>query len=283
MLGTTNPFPATMTSILAGCSENYTKAAILDPSNAGYSQPGIYPASVMAGLASTWQALDAYALANGVYNQSGIFGQNMSVTQMNPTFLKFALNQTQLGGLQNDYFSCIRFSDIQQEMGLPLTSSIYSGGDLRTIVQSLIGNYSVYGSGDFTSSLRLRDHPMLVKAMYFQSGSREATQAAWGAGVTVAGVQILNAAGGTGILTGSLVGTALEIALAWTGVGLIALGVAALIYTGYRIFTQKKGASPGPWDHANKDTDPVYLMRLENKVPPLFPPLEPPPGPPPEM
>ena len=243
---TTNPFPAIMQQ---ACGESYVMAAIHDPSNI----PNIgLPSTGMNWLVTAWQALDSYAAANGVYNQNGIFGQGKRISQMNPDFMRFALNQAQFG-LQNDYFSCIRFSDVEAQMGPVLSSSIYWGSDLRTAVQGLITNYTVYATGNFTSALRHKGDPKLVNAMFFSGPSnREATQVAWSTGATVAGVQCINVAGGTGILSGALVGTAFELALAWTGIGLIALGVAGLVYTGYRVYTQKNGESPGPWDKTLK-------------------------------
>ena len=237
------------------------------------------PASLTGYCEGAWQSLDSYAQANGVYSQNNIFGKGQNVTKLNPAYLRFVLNQA-VWPVQTDYFSCIHFSDVQSEMGVNLTSSIYWGSDLKNTIAGIINNYSVYASGNYSSGLGRRDAPMLVPAMYFDKGTnRDANQVAWGAATTVAGVSVLNAAGGTGIITGAVVGTALEVALAWTGVGLIVLGVGALIYSGYRIFTQKQGTSPDPWDYGNKDSDPAYLKRIQGRTPLLYPPLIPPPPP----
>lgn len=145
-----------------------------------------------------------------------------------------------------------------------------------------MNDYAVYSTGNFTSKLRRFGRPALVYARYGgDTDAHDANQIQVGGALAIAGAGAITFAGGTGVITGTVAASAFEVALCWTGVGLFVLGVAALLYVGYRIFTQKQGTSPGPWQ---KNTDnPVYMKRINNQMAPIFPPLLLPPAPPPEM
>lgn len=132
LFANTDPFPNTMSLILGQAHMVYTKAAQYDPSNVPpYSKPGIYPPSILGNLGTCWQQLDAFASANGVYNQNGIWSQSVNIININPSFMTYALNQTQLGVLQTDYFSCIPLQDVQSETGITVTSNFHWGSDIH--------------------------------------------------------------------------------------------------------------------------------------------------------
>ncbi len=227
---------------------------------------------------SAWQQFDAAIRGLGIYNMGMVSYGCKPLQQVNPTYLMFCANQAQFSGVQKDYFSLIPFQQVSNDMSLGgFNNTIYTGADVQSTVASIIGNLQVYASGNFTSHVTRPNRVQLVNAGFFaQNNSRETAQVAASGAAIMGGIGMVNLAGGTGVLSGTIVGTAVELALAWTGVGLIVLGVGGLLYVGYRVFTQKNQIVVIPWYRDDSAPDPIYLQRIQNRIPPFYPPQLPP-------
>ncbi len=94
-----------------------------------------------------------------------------------------------------------------------------------------------------------------------------------GLGLATVGLAALNAGGGVGVLSGTVVVGVAGTALAWTGIGLFVVGIAAALYCGYRLFTQRNQEDT-PWTKPTDMPSNSWQTRFVNQAG-LFPPIYP--------
>lgn len=171
-------------------------------------------------------------------------------------------------------------------MGIPVMGPyITNGAVLRSILVTAIADFANYAAGNFSGSATA--HPVFREAV-IASGlqpaetptSRESQLIQVGSGLTAAGIGMMTLGGGAAALSGSITAlTGAQLVLLTGGGIILVIGIAALLYVGYRVFTQREGVSPGPYDRSIHENDPIYKARLNGTTPLIYPGYIPPPEP----
>lgn len=247
----------------------YTQAYIRDPSNPPYNNGYVGLVWGDGGIYNAGQQLSALMIANGIYGQNWQVAPPLSQTNLD--YLTFIANRAHLI-LKHDFFTLVDPVNALASMRVADIGATGSGGELYSRMANIITIAYGWMYSDYAQTHR---QVRFIPVFYQNAGSTVTAAAALGTGTAATGLGLLSQGGGATTLAATLSGEAVvggtaAAVMAWTGVGLIVLGVGVLAYGAYRLFTQQHRQS-GPWEHENNGDKQPYMEQI-NQIPNLWPP-----------
>ncbi len=257
--------PSLWASIHGSAFEMWTRAA-----RCGTTSPSVVIEG-MKNLANITPVFADYLQANAV---AANFESGLTLSANNPDWLTFTGNHAGLVA-PKEYFTLIKPSEVSGYFGIPDTMSLNVVDELRSVSTKI---------NDFTSNFD-RFQPMGGAGNGFGTESYLADQAlragaiaASGLGLATLGVRLIAMAGGITVVNSTvligvttppiLLGTIGTIA-AWSGIGLVILGVGVAGYGIYRLVKNMRG-DDSPWQDKVAHSD--HQPRLSNRQG-MYPPL----------
>ncbi len=234
---------------VAYCARNaYIQAGGSDAS-AGFTGIGYRNKAVFSQIAAELQYLQNHMNDYGIAPQANQAAAMVTepIDRFNPNFGLYACNKAGfMPTVPNDFFSLVPMGLIESDMGVTLqpVGPINVSATINQVVPIL----QEYGAGDYAAipSRRLGVH---IENAYFRRGGSTASYAilaAAGGTLATVGLNMINSAG-IGVLTGTLSAGVAGAALAWTGVGLLVIGIVIVGYVAYRMYTQINEPQATPW------------------------------------
>jgi len=228
----------------------YVNAGYSDPTT-GFSGIGYRSPTIFGQLATALGSVQAMLNKAGVTDTQVAQAAAMYPANhgANPNFCQYVVSQAGwIPPLPNDFFTLVDSSSMAADMGISFLPPPASMGALNGGISQVAGILQQWQYGNFAAAQPRRSRKARLElASYLRQvdfSTNTNTVAVIGAGVAATGLGLFLGAGGVAMF--ALTAPAVPALIAGAGAALLVLGVGAMVYAAYRVYTQEQG-EPSAW------------------------------------